>query len=93
MESRRFNDESIVKALPVIAPLTNILPTSDALINGRYSEAAFGTALGVAMGVVSRILILKELANKRSIENSEVILLQGMDELIDSEDLQYEAQG
>lgn len=93
MKAERFNDESIIKALPIIAPLTNTSPAINAFLNGRYSEVAFGTALGVAIGIAGRVLILKDIASNKSVENSEVILLQDMDKPIDSEGLQYEAQG
>ncbi len=95
MEHSIWSKESVIKSLPVVAPLLNTPRAVDALSNGRYMEAAIGTALGVGIGVTARIMMLRSISNEKPATQqttSEISLREGVEVNFAQESLLYEAQ-
>lgn len=82
--------ETIIKLLPIIAPLTNTPQVIDAVSKGRYTEATLGTALGVGIGAAARVAMLRERRKDLALNASEVTLTEGQELTIPSEVLLYE---
>lgn len=82
--------ETLIKLLPIIAPLTNTPQVIDAVSKGRYTEATLGTALGAGIGAAARVLMLRERRKNIILDASEVTLTEGQELTIPSEGLLYE---
>lgn len=91
MEIKRPSPETMIKLLPIIAPLANTPQVINAVSNGKYVDAVLGTAFGAGIGTVARIAILREYGKQQNIqtEDSKISLLEGQELTIPSEDLQY----